>query len=127
MKTNMHRNRGISLIELLIAFAFTSILMSFTLPASLDQAIRAKAGVGLSLVSLPDQAPNRTCEANRATETENSAEAGQSLLPAPENKAAPVIPAANEAGLSRDVDGNEQPHASSPDCSARPARLTASH
>jgi len=74
---NMRRhNKGITLIEVAIAFAITAILVAVTMPNYHDYTVRARVAEGLRLTEPARQALVDTCLANGSAVVSNSADAG---------------------------------------------------
>lgn len=80
---NMHskQNKGISLVEVLIVFAVTSIALAYTFPALIDQSIRAKVNEGLTLAEPAKEALVKTCEKDSQAKVNNNLEADYFYVP----------------------------------------------
>jgi len=61
---NRHTSRGISLLEVIIAFAITSVLVAATMPNFQDYTVRARVNDALERASLAQDALVRTCKNN---------------------------------------------------------------
>lgn len=85
MKTDRHTMRGISLLEVIIAFAITSILVAASMPNFQDYSTRARVSEAL-LQAVPAQsALVRTCMADEQAVVRENRDAGYSYQPtAPE-------------------------------------------
>jgi Tfp pilus assembly protein PilE len=83
MNIGIHRNKGISLIEVMIAFAVTSVLMAFSMPSYVDQAIQANFG------TIP-AASISSCEAHAAEAGTNEPDTGYAYIHAAEKTASPT-------------------------------------
>jgi hypothetical protein len=81
MKASKHLNKGISLIEVLVVFAVTSIFVAYTLPDMGGLSIRAKVAEGLSLVEPAKAALEQTCEIDDHAVVKNNLEAGYFYVP----------------------------------------------
>jgi len=82
MNRSIHANKGISLIEVLIAFAVTSILLAATLPAHQDHAVRGRVSAGLSHAFSATEALQKTCASNSLAVISDKPGAGHSLFSA---------------------------------------------
>ena len=80
MNISIHRNKGISLIEVMIAFAVTSVLMAFSMPSYVDQAIQARAG-------MVPEASFTACEADGAEAGTSNLDSEYAYIPAAEKTA----------------------------------------
>ena len=72
---NRHRNRGISLIEVIIAFAITAILVAATMPNYHDYTVRARVAEGLRLTLPARQALVDACLADGLATVRSNADA----------------------------------------------------
>lgn len=70
-----HHNRGISLIEVAIAFALTAVLVAVTIPNYHDYAVRARVAEGLRLTVPARQALVDACMADGAAVVKSNADA----------------------------------------------------
>lgn len=68
-------NRGISFIEVTIAFAITAILVAVTMPNYHDYTVRARVAEGLRLAEPAQQALVDTCLANNSAVVSENADA----------------------------------------------------
>mgnify|MGYP001811675260 CR=1 FL=1 len=81
MKRCSKFHKGVSLIEVIIAFAVVSIMMTVTLPAFRDHTIRAKVSAGLSRADEAKLALERTCRENHQAVVADNLEAGFFYIP----------------------------------------------
>mgnify|MGYP001825185459 FL=1 len=72
---NRHRNQGISLIEVVIAFAITMILVAATMPNFHDYTVRARVAEGLRLTEPARQALVDACLADGSAIVSSNADA----------------------------------------------------
>ncbi len=81
MNIYARKNKGISLIEVLIVFAVTAIALAYTFPTLTDQAIRAKVSQGLTLAEPAKEALEKTCADNQQAIVHNNLEADYFYVP----------------------------------------------
>jgi hypothetical protein len=81
MNICVRKNKGISVIEVMIAFAVTSMLLAYTLPSALEQGIRSRVEIGLSSARPAQQALLNTCQTNDKAMIRNNLDAGYSYIP----------------------------------------------
>ncbi|MEJ2383312.1 MAG: prepilin-type N-terminal cleavage/methylation domain-containing protein [Xanthomonadales bacterium] len=72
----LNRMRGISLIEVIIAFAITAVLVAATMPNYHDYTVRARVAEGLRLTEPARQALVDTCLADGSAVVGSNADAG---------------------------------------------------
>ena len=73
---NRHTSRGISLLEVIIAFAITSVLVAATMPNYHDYTVRARVNEALSLASPAQDALVRTCKKDEKALVTSNQDAG---------------------------------------------------
>jgi len=81
MKINIHANRGISVIEVLIAFAVTCIFLATTLPAHRDSMVRDRVSEGIRMASSAREALMKTCAADTQSVVKRNVDAGYLYIP----------------------------------------------
>jgi len=81
MDTCSNQDKGISLIEILVVFAITSIALAYTFPALIDQSIRAKVNESISLAEPAKEALEKTCAKNAQATVSNNLEADYFYVP----------------------------------------------
>jgi Tfp pilus assembly protein PilE len=81
MKARKHLHKGISLIEVIVVFAVTSVFVAYTLPDLGGLLIRAKVAEGLSLVEPAKAALEQTCESDHQAVVKDNLEAGYFYIP----------------------------------------------
>ena len=64
MKNDLRKNKGFTLIELMIVIAIMSILLALALPAFQDYTIRAKVTESLSVMGAAKLAVEETCQSD---------------------------------------------------------------
>ena len=70
-----------SLIEVMIAFAVTSILVAFTLPSYFDQVLKERVDKGMSQIGEAQSALAATCESDASAIVTDNQDAGFLYLP----------------------------------------------
>ena len=75
------KSKGVSLIEIMIVFAVTFIMLASTLPSFIDKVIRAKVNESLSLAEPAKEALLKTCETNGTAVVHNNLEADYFYIP----------------------------------------------
>lgn len=78
---NRHENRGLSFIEVVIAFAITSVLVAAAMPNFQDYAVRARVIEGLSVTTSAQNALVRTCIADETARVRTNQDAGYVYVP----------------------------------------------
>lgn len=81
MNICISKSKGVSLIEVMIAFSVTSILLAATLPSFADKVIRAKVDESLGLAESAKKALIKTCEANATAVVSKNLDANYFYLP----------------------------------------------
>jgi type IV pilus assembly protein PilA len=84
MTINMKASRGISIIEVLIAFAVTCIFLATTLPAHRDSLIRDRVSEGIRMAAPAREALVKTCAADPQSVVKRNIDAGYLYIPSPE-------------------------------------------
>jgi hypothetical protein len=84
MTINMNANRGISIIEVLIAFAVTCIFLATTLPAHRDSLIRDRVSGSIRMAVPAREALMKTCAADAQSVVKRNIDAGYLFIPSPE-------------------------------------------
>ena len=83
---NKRRSRGLSLIEVVIVFAITAVLVAATMPNFQDYAIRAKVIEGLDITTAAQDALVRTCMGNESAVVKTNQDAGYLYVPPPSSE-----------------------------------------
>lgn len=81
MKNCINKSKGISMLEVLVVFAITSIALAFTFPAFNDHTVRAKVSESLSMAAPAKEALERTCAKNEQALVHNNLEADFFYVP----------------------------------------------
>ena len=69
------------MIELMVTFAVTVILLSFAIPALIDPEIRSRVEVGLSFAGPAQEALLKTCESDEMAVVNSNLDAGYFYIP----------------------------------------------
>ena len=77
--TGQDKNRGFTLIELMIVVAIIAIILTLALPVYTNYTIRAKMGEALGVAASPKTAVTTTCQANRTLASLDNDAAGYSF------------------------------------------------
>ena len=80
---NKRTNGGLSFIEIVIAFAITSVLVAATMPNFQDYAVRAKVIEGLEVTKPAQDALVKTCMADETAVVKSNRDAGYLYMPPP--------------------------------------------
>ena len=78
---NRKQSRGISLLEVIIAFAITSVLVAATMPNYQDYTVRARVNEALKLASPAQGALVRACQDDQSAVVKSNREAGYVYSP----------------------------------------------
>ena len=81
MNININANRGISVIEVLIAFAVTCIFLATTLPAHRDSLIRDRVSESIRMAIPAREALVKTCAADAQSLVKRNIDAGYLFIP----------------------------------------------
>ena len=84
MTGSLHNNRGLTLIEVLIAFAVTCIFLVMTLPAHRDSLIRDRVAKAISSAEAAKKALIETCASNMNAVVARNRDAGYFYIPSAE-------------------------------------------
>ena len=82
MNRDPERNRGISLLDVAMAFAVCSLLVSFTVPSWFHKTVRHRVEASLAVASEARQALENTCAANPRAVVRDNLDAGYFYNPA---------------------------------------------
>ena len=84
MTSSLHTSRGISLIEVLIAFAVTCIFLAMTLPAHRDSLVRDRVAKAISSVDAAKKALIETCASDQEAVVTQNLDADYFYIPSAE-------------------------------------------
>ena len=81
MNISSYQYKGVSIIEGMVTFAVTAIILAFTLPSAFEQNIRDNVDVSLEFASAAKTALQNSCKANQKALISNNIEAGYFYTP----------------------------------------------